>query len=191
VVTSKVPLVIVKILAIPNTDPDDNCNDVPLITVLKRLAVPLKVDVPVKVTVPADADKLPLTVMLDDMEKLALLVIDPVIYSCPNPIVPAPDMVFEVPLMVMVLVPAVKLPLTERLLLIFKEIKVVTIPLIVRFPNEMPVPLIVVPEPLITSVPPEAWINEPDPLVARLPVNVMLLEEKVMPEAATVRLLKF
>ena len=77
-VTFKIPAVIVSVPAIPKVELADNCNDVPLRVVLKRLAVPLKVEVPVKVAVPADADKLPLTVRPDAMEKSVVEVMEPV-----------------------------------------------------------------------------------------------------------------
>ena len=68
---------------------------------------------------------------------------------------------------------------------------VLTDPLTVRLFNEMPDPLIVLPVPLITSVEPAPWLNEPEPVVARLPVSEIVFEEKTTPEAETVRLLKF
>lgn len=190
-VTFRVPAVIVITLAIPKVELADNCSDVPLIVVLKRLAVPLRVEVPVKVAVPADADKLPLTVRPDAMEKLASVVMEPVTESTAKLLVPAPTMTFEAPAMVMVPALALKLPLTDRLPVRFKDVAVLTEPLTLRLSREIPEPLMVVPEPVIDNVPPAAWLNEPDPVVARLPVKVMVLLEKVTAEAATVRLLKF
>lgn len=190
-VTFKVPAVMVIALAIPKTELADNCNDVPLMVVLKRLAVPLKVEVPVKVAAPADADKLPLTVRPDEMEKSALVVMEPVADSTAKPLVPAPDIVFEAPLMVMVPALAVKLPLTDKLPVRFKDVAVLTEPLTVRLSSDIPEPLMVLPEPVINNVPPDAWLNEPAPVVARLPVKVMLPLEKLIAEAATARLLKF
>src|SRR6476660_4182256 len=83
-VTSKVPAVIVSKLPIPNTALVDNCNEVPLRVVLKRLAVPLRDEVPVKVAVPAEADKLPFTVRAEDIEKLTPVVTVPVTDSTPK-----------------------------------------------------------------------------------------------------------
>ena len=93
----------------------------------------------------------------------------------------------------MVIIPAVevKLPLTVKLPVRLTAVAVITEPLIVRLSGEIPDPVIVALPPLIVSVPPEAWLKEPDPVVARLPVKVMALLEKVIPGAATVRLLKF
>ena len=159
--------------------------------VLKRLDVPLKVDVPVKVAVPADAEKLPFTVRLDEMEKLALAVTDPAIKSELKLLVPAPVIVFAAPVMVIVPVVEVKLPLTDKLPVRTREIAVLTVPDIVKLSNEIPEPLMVLPVPVIDKVPPEAWVNEPDDMVARLPVRPILTLEKTMFEAETVRLLKF
>ena len=159
--------------------------------VLKRLAVPLKVEVPVKVTVPAEADKLPLIVRLDEIDQFTVVVTDPVIKSEPKLLVPAPVIVFEMPLMLKVPVLDVKLPLIDKLPVRFKEAVVLTVPLTVRLSNEIPVPLMVLPVPVITKVPPEAWLNEPDDEVERLPATLMLLLAKTTKEAATVRLLKF
>ena len=77
-VTFKIPAVIVSVPAIPKVEFAESPSDVPLMVVLKRLAVPLKLDVPVKVAVPAVADKVPLTVRPDAMEKLVADVTEPV-----------------------------------------------------------------------------------------------------------------
>ena len=190
-VTFRVPAVIVITLAIPKVELADNCNDVPLMVVLKRFAVPLKVEVPVKVAVPADADRLPLTVRADATEKLASVVTEPVTDSIAKPLVPAPTMVLEAPLMVMVPALELRLPLTDKLPARLKDAAVLTEPVTVRLSNEIPDPLMVVPAPVIDDVPPDAWLNEPDPVVARLPVKEMVLLEKLTADAATVRLLKF
>ena len=187
-VTFKVPAVIVITLAIPKVALADNCSDVPLMVALKRLAVPLKVEVPVKVAAPADADKLPLIVRPNEMEKLTSVVMEPVTDSTAKPFVPAPEIVFAVPLMVMVPLLAVRLPLTDKLPARLKDVAVPTEPLTLRLTSEIPEPLMVVLEPVMNNVPPEAWLNEPDPVVARLPVKVMLPLENVTAAAATVRL---
>lgn len=190
-VTFRVPAVMVNTLAIPKVELADNCNDVPLMVVLKRFAVPLKVEVPVKVAVPADADKLPLTVRADAMEKFASVLTAPVTDNVAKPLVPAPTMVLETPVMAIVPALALRLPLTDKLPARLKDVAVLTEPVTIRLSNEIPEPLMVVPAPVIDNVPPDAWLNEPDPVVARLPVRVMLLLDKVTAEAATVRLLKF
>lgn len=190
-VTFRVPAVIVNTLATPKVELADNCNDVPLMVVLKRLAVPLKVEVPVKVAVPADADRLPLTVRADEMEKLASVVTEPVTDNTEKALLPVPTMVFPAPLIVMVPVLALRLPLTARLPARLKDAAVLTEPLTLRLSIAIPEPLMLVAEPVIENVPPAAWLNEPVPVVARLPVKEMVLLEKVTAEAATVRLLKF
>ena len=100
---------------------------------------------------------------------------------------PAPEMVFPAPLIVMVPLLALKLPLTDKLPARLKDVAVLTEPLTVRSSSEIPEPLMVVLEPVINKVPPDAWLNEPDPVVARLPDKLMLLLGKVTAEAATVR----
>jgi hypothetical protein len=187
----KVPAVMVSALATPKTELADNCSDVPLTVVLKRFAVPLKVDVPVKVAVPADAVILPAIFIPDVIEKSTAVVIVPVTDNRLKLFIPAPDIVFDVPLMVTAPALAVKLPLTDKLPVRVKDIAVVTVPLTVRLSNEIPEPLIVFPDPVIVSVPPEAWLNEPEPVVARLPVNPILPFKKLISEDAIVRLLKF
>src|SRR6185295_16136597 len=161
-VTLRVPAVIVITLAILKIELADNCSDVPLIVVLKRLAVPLKVEVPVKVAAPADADRLPLTVRLDEMEKVASVVMEPVTDSTAKPFVPAPEIVLAEPLMVIVPLLALRLPLTDKLPARLKDVAVPTEPLTLRLTSEMPEPLMVLPEPVMSNVPPEAWLNEPD-----------------------------
>ena len=190
-VVFKVPAVIVIVLAIPIIELAASCNDIPLIMVLKRFAVPLNEEVPVKVTEPADADKLPLTERVDDIEKLALVVIEPVTDNSAKPMVPAPDIVFKVPLIVIVPLLAEKLPDTDKLPVRSKEVAVLTLPEMLRLSSKIPLPLMVFPEPVILNIPPEAWLNEPDEIVARFPDKVMFALEKVISEAAIVRLLKF
>lgn len=189
--TSRIPEVMVRALAIPNVELADNCKEVPLMVVLKRLAVPLKVAAPVNVAVPAVADKLPLTERLEEIVKLAVEVMVPAIESMPKLMVPAPEIVFEVPLMVVAPVVVVKLPLTDKLPVITTASVVLTVPLIVRLSGEIPVPLMVLPVPVIRTVPPESWLKDPEPIVVRFPVKLILPSEKLINEAAIVRLLKF
>lgn len=150
------PAVIVRELAIPSIELADNCREVPLMVVLKRLAVPLNVAVPVNVAVPAVADKLPLTERLDEIVKLAVDAIVPVTESIPKLIVPAPEIVFEVPLMVIAPELVVKLPLTDKFPVMTNASVVLTVPLIVRLSGEIPVPLMVLPVPVMKTVPPES-----------------------------------
>jgi hypothetical protein len=125
---------------------------VPLIITLYKLAVPLNEDVPVKVAVPAEARKLPITLREDPIEKLVFVLIEPETDKTLNAIVPVPEIVFDIPLMVMV--PPDKDPLTDKLPVIFIELEVVTEPLTVKLDIEMPGPVIVLVLPLIVSVPP-------------------------------------
>ncbi len=142
-VTSNIPELIDNTLAIPSVELADNCRDVPLTVALKRLAVPLKTEVPVKVAVPAEADRLPLTVRFVEMEKSAVEVILPVIKSETKLLVPAPEIVFPEPLIVRTPVVEVKLPLTDKFPVRTREIAVLTVPDMVRLSSEIPVPLIV------------------------------------------------
>jgi len=189
--TFKVPAVMVSVPAIPKVELAVNCSDVPLIVVLKRLAVPLKVEVPVKVAVPAEAEKLPVTFRLLAMEKLTAVVTEPDTNNPAKALVPVPAIVLVVPLMVMIPALAVMLPLTDKLPVRLKEAALVIVPLTVRLSIEMPVPLIVLAVPVISNVPPLAWVREPDDMVARLPDTLMLPFENVNSDAETVRLLKF
>ena len=191
VITFSVPDVMVNTPAIPSVEWADNCNDVPLTVVLKRLAVPLKVEVPVNVAVPAEADRLPLTVSADAMEKFASVVTEPVSDNTAKLLVPEPTINFEAPLMVMVPALALKLPLTDKLPVTIKDVAVLTEPLMVKLSSETPEPLMVLLAPVINSVPPAAWVSEPEPVVARLPLKKIPPLERVTAEAATVRLLKF
>lgn len=190
-VTFNVPEVIVITPAIPSVAADDNCSDVPLIVVLNRLAVPPKVEVPVKVAVPADAEKLPPTVSAKAIEKSAAVVTEPLIDRPPKLLIPAPDRVFDAPVMVIVPELPIRLPPTTRLPATLNEVAVLTEPATVRLASEIPEPLTLAAEPVISNVLPVTWLNDPDPVVARLPVKDMLVEVKLTPEAATVRLLKF
>jgi hypothetical protein len=155
----------------------------------KRLAVPLKDEVPVNVAVPADAAKVPLTVSPEAIVKFEVVVIEPDTESMLMLMAPAPEIVLDVPLMVIVPVLAAKLPLTERLPVSVNDDVVVTEPLTVRLSSEIPEPEIVLVAPDMINVP--AWLNEPAPVVSRLPVRVMVEAEKLTNAAATVRLLKF
>src|SRR4051812_28582800 len=56
VVTFNVPAVMVNTFAIPNSDEEVNCKEVPFKVALYRLAVPDSKEVPVNVAVPADAE---------------------------------------------------------------------------------------------------------------------------------------
>ena len=114
VVTSSVPAVMVNALAIPNTELEDSCRDVPLMMVLKRLAVPLNVEVPLKVAAPAVADKVPLIVSAFNIEKLASVEMEPVTDKKPKSFVPEPVIVLDVPLRIIVPAPEVKLPFTSK-----------------------------------------------------------------------------
>src|ERR1044072_2465149 len=97
-VTLSVPAVIVRELAIPKTEFDESCNEVPLSVALKRSASPFNADVPVNVPLPADATIEPLTIRLFLIVKSTAELIDPVINTVPRLLVPAPDIDLDVPL---------------------------------------------------------------------------------------------
>ncbi|MNR05918.1 hypothetical protein D3C85_1219690 [compost metagenome] len=100
-------------------------------------------------------------------------------------------MLFVVPLKVINPAVPVKLPLTERLPVMMIDDAVVTVPVMFRLSGEISTPLMVVPVPVMDKVPPEAWVKEPEPVVARLPLKLRPSAEKLTIDAATVRLLKF
>ena len=90
----------------------------PLTVTENKLAVPFKVEVPENVKVPAVAVRLPLTFSAAAIPTLILLVMLPVTVNELNKTVPAPEIVFVVPLSVTTPVEAekelleLKLPLT-------------------------------------------------------------------------------
>ncbi len=92
--------------------------------------------------------------------------------------------------MVTVAALAVRVPDTARLPVTSND-PVVIAPLIERLSTEIPEPVIVLLAPVMFTVPPEACVKDPEPVVARLPRIVMLPEENVTSGAVTVRLLKF
>ena len=189
--TSRMPAVMVKRLAMPRVVPAVSCNDVPLMVALYRLAMPLREELPVKVAVPAVAVKLPLTFSAEVMVKLLAVVIPPLACKILRLMVPAPVMAPVALLIVSGPPDVVKEPLTDRLPVRVSEAAVDTEPLTLRLFRDMPVPLIVVPVPVIVRVFPELWLKEPEPVVARLPDMVIAALVKRTEAAATVRLLKF
>lgn len=96
------------------------------------MAVPESSAVPVKVAVPALAVKVPLTFSRVEIEKLKVVVIEPVNCKVPNRIVPPPLMVFDTPAIAIVLLLPVNVPATEKLLLIIKVAGEEMVPLMVR-----------------------------------------------------------
>ena len=186
-VTSKVPELIFKVDAIPRFEPDDNCKEMPFIITLKRLAIPLSVEEPVKVPVPAVADKLPLTVIPEAMEKSVAVVMEPVTNKLLKLLVPFPEIVFAAPLTDIAPALAVKLPLTTKLPVIKNELAVETEPVTVKLSGDIPEPEIVVPGPDIISVPPDTCVNEPPLVVARLPDIFIVPANKVIRGAAIVK----
>ena len=77
-VTFNVPAAITNELAIPSSELAESCNEVPFNVALYKPAIPLREEVPVKVQVPAEAEKLPVTLRPEAMEKLTAVLIDPV-----------------------------------------------------------------------------------------------------------------
>ena len=65
-----------------------------------------------------------------------------------------------------------------------------TEPLTEKLSSNIPDPVMVLDVPVINRVPPDAWLNDPDEMVDKLPDNVILVAEKLTCDAATVRLLK-
>lgn len=169
----------------------DNCSEVPLSVILNRLAVPFKLLVPVNVAVPADAVKVPLTSREAPMEKAAAVVTVPVTDNALMEIVPAPEIVLEDPLRVIVPPVDVKLPLTDKLPVKVKLVAVLTVPEMVRLSKVKPVPVIVFVVPVMVTVPPAAWVNDPGPVVDKLPpIEMALAAAAVILEAVKERLLK-
>ena len=154
-VTSSEPAVIVIVLAIPNVEVADNLREVQFRVILYKLAIPDNSDVPVKVAVPADAGKVPPTSNKDDIEKLALVTILPVILSVLNAIVVVPVIAFEVPTISIMPSAAEKEPGTAKLPLIVKDVLVVTEPLMVRSLNTRLSPLINLEDPVMVINPPD------------------------------------
>jgi hypothetical protein len=121
-----------------------------------KLAVPLSVELPVNVATDADdAENVPLTFNAELMLKLTAVVTDPLMVSALNDLVPLPEMVFDVPLIVIIPLLADSDPATERFPVTSKEDEVLTLPDTVRLSNMMPVPEMVFDAPLIVIVPEE------------------------------------
>lgn len=140
--------------AMPSMALVDSCNEVPFNVTLNRLAVPFSVLVPVKVAVPAEALKVPLTLRDEAIEKLAVVVVLPVSDSPLKLMVPAPEMVLDVPLIVTWPPLAVMLPLTDRLPVILKLVLLLMEPETVRLSNTIPEPVMVFVLPDKVVVPP-------------------------------------
>jgi len=156
---------------------------------LKRLAVPFNVEFPVKVVVPAEAVKLPLTFNDAAIEKVEAVVTVPVIDKPEKLSVPAPLMVFDTPLIVIMPVLLLKLPLTARLPPMFNEEELEIEPDIVRLARIIPVPLIDFDVPDNVVVPPEACVKLPEPVVERSPAMLrFVLPDAVILEADKIRL---
>lgn len=184
------PAEIVSELAIPNTALVASFSSVPVSVTSNRLAVPFKVAVPVNVAIDGVlAANVPLTLSADPIEKFTAEVTDPVTVNALNDLVPAPEMVLPVPLIVTVPVLAVKEPDTTRFPVIVIDDVVVTVPDTVRLSNAIPVPVIVFDVPLMVSVP-AVCVNEPEAVVTKLPATDIAAAVAVAPEEVIVRLLK-
>ena len=103
---------------------------------------------------------------------------------------PPPLMVLDVPLRVILPLLAKKDPATFVLPLIVNVLVVVIVPETVRSSRMMPVPVMVLPAPLIVSVPPVLCVNVPAAVVERLPDTVRAADDELILEAFTTRLLK-
>src|ERR1041385_6030702 len=142
---------------------------------------------------PAVALSVPPTDKSDFMVKFLAVVIVPVILNALKVSVPVPAMVFDAPIRLTVPAVEVNVPFTVMSLAITKETAVLTVPYTIKLLNEMPVPLIVLPLPLIVKVPaaPASCENVPPPLVAKFPATVRLEDvAAVNPTPVIVRLLK-
>lgn len=191
-VTFKYPVVMVNVLAIPNTALADNLRYEPLIVMLYKLAVPDKEEEPVNVAIPADAEKPPLTFNNTEIEKLVAVEMIPEESKVLKPIKPLPLIVLEAPAIVMVPVLAEKDPETDKLPLIMNVDVVATVPLTERSLKTMLAPVIVFVVPVIFIKPPDPWLNWPDPVVAIFPDTFKVVPAAaVIPEAAMIILLKF
>ena len=189
-ITSKLPALIVNVLAMPKMALVFNLNVVPLTITVNKLAVPFKVEEPEKVNVPALALRLPLTFKDAEMPTLMLLVMLPVTVSEAKETVPAPEIVLVAPLKVTTPA-AVKELLDVRLPVTSIELFAVMVPEAVKLAKIKPVPVIVLVVPLMVSVPPAACVNAPEPVVAKLPATVMVVvAAALIPEAVRLRLLK-
>ena len=101
--------------------------------------------------------------------------------------VPAPEIVFAVPVMLMFPADAAMLPETQKFPVMENVLEVVTDPVIVRLFNVKLVPLMVLLAPLIVMVP-LLCVNIPEPVVARFPATVMVAEVAVIFEAVIFKL---
>lgn len=177
-VTLNVPEVSVSEPAMPRTEPVPSCREVPFNVALNRFAVPSSVDVPVNVTVPAEAVSEPVTVTFDAMEKLRAVVIVPVTFSAEKVREPAPEIDLDVPESVIVPLEAVREPEAFRSPAM-SNVEVLDIappePM-ARLLKLLPVPLMLPVAELIVTVPlpPDVWVNVPEPLVEKFPPTAML-----------------
>lgn len=146
-VTFKVPDK-VKTPAIPNTALVDSCRlKVELTVTLKKLAVPFSALLPENVMVFAVPVKVPATsnkVLIENEDAVEILARRGMVTELKNN-VPVLVMLLLVPLKVILLLVAVKLPTTDKLLFIVKLLPVVTVaPVkIVRLARIIPVPVMV------------------------------------------------
>ena len=160
-VTFNVPAVTVYVLAMPNIALPASWREVPLSVTLYKLAVPLNEEAPVKVTVPAEAVKLPPTFKLVETAKLMAVEIVPLTDNVPNKIVPAPEIVFEVPLIATEPLEAVSVPLADRFPVTVIELDVEIVPLMVKLSKINALPLMVFDVPFIVKVPPADCVKFP------------------------------
>ena len=188
--TSKLPVEIVNVLAMPKMALVFNLNVVPLTITVNKLAVPFKVEEPEKVNVPALALRLPLTFKDAEMPTLMLLATLPVTVREDNETVPAPEIVLVAPLSVTT-PDAVKELLDVRLPVISMELFAFMVPEAMKLEKTKPVPVMVLVVPLMVSVPPAACVNAPEPVLTKLPATVMgVVAAALIPEAVSERLLK-
>lgn len=190
-VTLSVPVVKVYRFAMPRIALVDNCRDVPLSVTLNKLAVPFNVLVPVNVAVPAEAVKLPLTSKELFTEKEDEAVIVPDTFRANRVIPPAPVMVLEIPVKLIMPKVEVRLPVTDKLPARVRLLVVLMLPVQFRLSKIIPAPEIVLEAPLMVKVPGELCTSEPAPVVVKFPPTVIFVPAVTeLPDAGMVKLLK-
>ena len=157
--------------------------------------MPPSVDVPENVTVPAVAVSEPVTETFDETEKFRVVVMEPLTFNDEKVRLPLPPIVFEDPDRVTVPDAAVNEPVTVISLVTAKEAEVlIALPdAMVNLLKMMPLPLIDPVAELMVNVPvpPDVWVNVPEPAVEKLPAaDIFVDAPAVIPEPEIVSVLK-
>ena len=88
---------------------------------------------------------------------------------------PAPEIVFDDPLMITLPALVVMLPLTDKFPVMVMLLLVVIVPETVRLSKLNPVPVIVLVVPDKVKAPPDEWVKAPLPVLDRFPETVILV----------------